>query len=168
MVRKGYERVMCERWVVDWTNTATYWPLALLAIAALLSHPAGLLNRGPWGPSSLLGLVLTASNCNNWLQTPNWTSCRTGLDHSLTATCFLWASHLHRIQPVHSRGYTLISSGGCTCSLIDGWVNMLQIFQNFCPNLVDWTFSLNSMIMKNNEAFEVFTSKCLGASQLKE
>ena len=24
---------------------------------------------GPRGPSSLLGLVLTASNCNNWLQT---------------------------------------------------------------------------------------------------
>ena len=71
MVRKGYERVMCERWVGDWTKTATYWPTDLLAIAALLSHPAGLLNRGPRGPSSLLGLVLTASNCSNWLQTPN-------------------------------------------------------------------------------------------------
>ena len=71
MVRKGYERVMCERWVGDWTMTAAYWPPASLAIAALHSHPAGLLNRGSWGPSSLLGLVLTASNCNNWLQTPN-------------------------------------------------------------------------------------------------
>ena len=29
MVREGYERVMCERWVGDWTKTATYWPPAL-------------------------------------------------------------------------------------------------------------------------------------------
>ena len=114
-------------WEVSWrlNKTATYWPPALLAIAALLSHPAELLNRGPWGPSSLLGLVLTASNCNNWHQT-NRTSCCTGLYHCLTTTCFLWASHLDRIQPVHGQGYTLISSTGCTCSLIDGWVNMLQ------------------------------------------
>ena len=68
-IRKGCKRVICERWVGDWTKTATYWPPALLARAALLSHPAGLLNRGPWEPSSLLGLVFTASNCNNWLQT---------------------------------------------------------------------------------------------------
>ena len=46
-----------------------------------------LLNRGPWGPSSLLGLVLTASNCNNWLQTTR-TSCGTGLYNCLTPTCF--------------------------------------------------------------------------------
>ena len=44
MVRKGYERVMCERWVGNWAETARYWLLALLAIAALLSHPAGQLN----------------------------------------------------------------------------------------------------------------------------
>ena len=94
--QKGCERVIYERWIGDWTKTATYWPPALLAIAALLSHPTGLLNRGPWGPSSLLGLVPIASNCNNWLQT-HWTSCHTGLYHCLTSTCFLWASHLHRI-----------------------------------------------------------------------
>ena len=66
-------------------------------------------------------LVFTTSNWNNWLQT-NRISCRTGLYHCLTSTCFLWASHLHLIQPVHSQGYTLISSTGCTCSLIDCWV----------------------------------------------
>ena len=42
--------------------------------------------------------------------------------HCLTPTCFLWVSHLHPIQPIHSQGYTLISSTGCTCSLIDGLV----------------------------------------------
>ena len=43
-LRKGYV------WEVSWrlNKTATYWPPALLAIVALLSHPAGLLNRGPW------------------------------------------------------------------------------------------------------------------------
>ena len=48
--------------------------------------------------------------------------CGPGLYKCLTSTCFLWASHLHPIQPVHSQGYTRISSSGCTCSLIDGWV----------------------------------------------
>ena len=44
--------------------------------------------------------------------------CHTGLYHCLTSTCFLWVTHLRRIQPVHVKGYTLISSTGCTCSLI--------------------------------------------------
>ena len=121
MVGKGCERVMCERWVGDWTEAETYWPPVHPSLAALLSRSAGLLNRGPWGPRPLLSLVLTASNCNNWLPT-NWTSCLTGLYHCLTSTCFPWASQLHPIQPVHSQGYTLISLTGCTRSLIDGWV----------------------------------------------
>ena len=66
MVRKGYERVMCERWVGDWTKTATYWPPTLLAIAALLSHPAWLLNLRAQLPA---GSGSHSSNCNNWLQT---------------------------------------------------------------------------------------------------
>ena len=116
-LQKGYV------WEVSWrlNKDRNIWPPVPPSLAALLSRPAGLLNPRPWGLSSLLGLVLTASNCNNWLQT-NWTSCRTGLDHCLTTTCFLWASHLHPIQSVHSQGYTLISSTGCTCSLIDDWV----------------------------------------------
>ena len=58
----------CERWVRD-CNILTQVPLSL---AVPLFRSAGLLDRWPWGPSSLLGLVLTASNCNNWPQT-NWT-----------------------------------------------------------------------------------------------
>ena len=45
---------MCERWVGDWTETATYWPPVSLSLAALLSRSAWLLNRGPWGSSPLL------------------------------------------------------------------------------------------------------------------
>ena len=112
---------MGESWVGDWTKTATYWFQALLAIASLLSRSAWLLDRGSWGPIALCWVLVLStasySNCNNWLQT-NWTSCRTGLYHCLTSTCFLWASHLHPIQPVHGQGYTLISSTGCICSLI--------------------------------------------------
>ena len=63
MVRKGYERVIV--WVVSWR----LYKAALYSPPALLSHSAGLLNRNPKGPSSLLGLVLTASNCKNWLHT---------------------------------------------------------------------------------------------------
>ena len=65
MVGKGCERVMYERWIGDWTKPATYWPPVPPSLAALLSRSARLLNWGPWGPSSLLGLVLTATN---WLQ----------------------------------------------------------------------------------------------------
>ena len=46
-LQKGYESFMCERWVGDWTKTATYWPPALPVIAAFLSRSPGLLNRGP-------------------------------------------------------------------------------------------------------------------------
>ena len=76
---------------------------------------------GPECPALFWELVLTASNCNKPTPT-NWTSCRTELYHCLTSTCFLWTSNLHPVQPIHSQGYTLISSTGCTCSLIDGWV----------------------------------------------
>ena len=68
-IRNGTKGLLCERWVGDWTKPAAYCPSALLAIAALLSHSAELLNPGPWGPSSLLSLGSHFSNCNNWLQT---------------------------------------------------------------------------------------------------
>ena len=76
-----------------------------------------------WGPRAVCwALVLSRALSPTRLTPTNWTSCRTGLYHCLTPTCFLWASHLHPIQPVYSQVYTLISSTGCTCSLIDGWV----------------------------------------------
>ena len=81
----------CERWVGDWTKTATYWSLALLAIAALLFHSAGLLNRGLLRTAR--PLLRAGSHClelqqlTTKLQT-HWTSCRSGLYHCLTSTCF--------------------------------------------------------------------------------
>ena len=82
---------MCEKWVGDRTKTATYWPLVLLPIAALLSHSAGCLTGGPEGPA----LAGSGSHCFELQQlTPNSdlqltrTSCCTGLYNCLTSTCF--------------------------------------------------------------------------------
>ena len=121
-IRKGCERIMCERWVGDLNKdcnilTPSSSVLSSTSFSFCWAAQPGALRSQPL----LWELVLTASNRNNWLQT-NWTSCGTGLYHCLTSTYFLWASNLHPIQPVHSQGYTLISSTGCTCSLIDGWV----------------------------------------------
>ena len=114
---------LCVRGELETEQTATYWLQVPLTIAALLSHSAGLLNRGFWGPKpsarSWFSLPRTATRTpTNWLQLTR-TLYGTGIYNCLTPTCFLWASHLHRIQPVHGQGYILISSTGF---LIDGWV----------------------------------------------
>ena len=49
-----------------------------------------------------LKLQLQLELNSNWLPASNWltqTVCGTWLYNCLTPTCFLWASHLHRIQP---------------------------------------------------------------------
>ena len=120
-----FERVakgLCVRGELETEQTATYWPQVPLTIAALLSRSAGLLNRGSWGlePSagSWFPLPRTTTRTSTNLPQLTRTICGTGLYNHLTSTCFLWASQLHPIQPVH----VLISSTGCTCFLIDGWV----------------------------------------------
>ena len=69
-VWNGWERVVWERWVGDWTGCQV--PLSL---AALLSHSADCSTGGPEGPALCWDLVLSALNCNsnfnfncNWLQ----------------------------------------------------------------------------------------------------
>ena len=115
---------LCVRGELETEQTATYWPPVPLSFAALLSRSAGLLNWGSWGSIALCWVLVlaTASYLQlDWLQLTE-PLCGPGLYNCLTSTCFLWVSHLHPIQPVHSQGYTLISSTGCTCSSIDGWV----------------------------------------------
>ena len=107
-LRKGYV------WEVSWRlNKLQHIDPKFLSFAALLSRSAGLLNRGSWGPSPLWQLVLTTAS---YLQLTE-PVCSTALYNCLSSTCFLWASHLHPIQPVHSQGYPLTSSTGCTCYL---------------------------------------------------
>ena len=109
---------------------ATYWPQIPVFSSTSFSF-CWLLNRGSWEPSPLWELVLTTAS---YLQL-NQLVCGTRLYNCLTPTCFLWASHLHPIQPIHSQGYTLISSTRCTCyfhrciSYLTAWlrVNMQQL-----------------------------------------
>ena len=124
-MRKCCERVVCERWVGDWTECNILTPGSSVFSRTSFSF-CWLLIQGTEGLALCWELVLTASNNNsnfncNWHQVTR-TLCVTGLYHILSTTCFLWASHLHWIQPVHGQGYILISSTGCTCSLIDGLV----------------------------------------------
>ena len=79
-----FERVVCERWVRDWTDCDILTP------AALLSHSTGLLNRGSWGPKPSAGtwfsLPQTVTRTpTNWLQLTR-TVCGTRLYNCLTPT----------------------------------------------------------------------------------
>ena len=117
------KRVMCEKWVGDGTNcnilTASSFVFSSTSFLFCWAAQSGVLRAH----SPLLGAGSLYSILSpTWLTPTNWTSCRTRLYHCLMPTCFLWVSHLHPIQPIHSQGYTLISLTGCTCSLIDGWV----------------------------------------------
>ena len=115
-IRKCCERVtkgLCVRGELEAEQTATYWPQVPLSFSALLSRSAGLLNWGSWEPNPVWELVLTTASYHQLTEPV----CGTGLYNCLTFTCFLWASYLHPIQPVHSQGYSLISSTVSTCYL---------------------------------------------------
>ena len=109
-----FSRGLCVRGELETEQTATYWPLVNLHLAGLLSRFAGLLNRGSWVPIALCWVLVLSTTSYLQLTQP---VCGTGLYNCLRPTCFLWASHLYPIQPVHCQGYTLISSTGCTCYL---------------------------------------------------
>ena len=129
-IRNVCERVekgLCVRGELETEQTATYWPPVPLFLAALLSRSAGPHNQGSWGPIALYWVLVISTASYVQLTEP---VCRTWLYNCLTRTCFLWVSHLHPIQPVQSQGYTLISSTGCTCSLIDSWVDGQYVTQS--------------------------------------
>ena len=83
-------------------QTATYWPQVPLTVAALLSHSAGLLNRGSWGPKLSAGSWFSLPRTATRTSTATDPNYGPGLYHCLTYTCFPWASQLHRIQSVHT------------------------------------------------------------------
>ena len=108
------------------------------------SHSAGLLNRGPEGPKQ------SNFNCN-WLQLTR-NVCQTGLYNCLTSTCFLWASHLHRIQPVQGQGYILTSSTGCTYFSIDGWVEGQYVTEIISRHSWWYNWKMNRLDQNLNSA----------------
>ena len=97
---------MCEMWVGDKTDCNVSTPSSSDYSSTSFSF-CWAAQPGSWGPQALcLELVLTASNSNcNWLQLTQ-AICGTWLYNCFITTCFLWASQLHWIQPVHrSRWY---------------------------------------------------------------
>ena len=114
---------MYERWVWDWINcnilTASFFVFSSTSFSFCLAAQSGVLRAH--SPLLSAGSLYSILSPTNWLQLTE-PACGTGLYNCLTPTCFLWATHLHPIQPVHIQGYTLISSTGRTCSSIDGCV----------------------------------------------
>ena len=128
MVAKG----LCVRGELETEQTATYWAQVPLTIAGTSFSFYWAAQPGVLRAQVLCcELVLTASNCNsnsncNWLQLTQ-TVCGTGLYNCLTFICFLWASHLHRIQPVHITRWYLRPDA--PISRLTAWskVNMLHM-----------------------------------------
>ena len=65
-IRKGCKRVMCERWVGDWTDCSILTPSSSVFSSTSFSF-CWAARPGAWG------LVLTASNCNKL--TPTNSTC---------------------------------------------------------------------------------------------
>ena len=102
-ILKRVAKGLCVRGELETEQTVTYWPQVPLTIAALLSHSAGLLNRGSWGPKASAGswfsLPRTATRTpTNWHQLIQ-TVCGTGLYNCLPSTCFLWRRNCTEFNP---------------------------------------------------------------------
>ena len=125
------ERVVCERWVGDWTDCNILTPsssdYSSTSFSFCWAAQPGVTQGHKPSAESWFPLPWTATP-TNWLQLTR-TVCGTGLYNCLTPTCFPWASQLHQIQPVHGQGYILISSTRCTCFLIDSWVEAQYVSQ---------------------------------------
>ena len=107
------ERVVCERWVGDWTELQHIDPHQLFWRSQPFFPSLLGCSTGGLGPSLCWDMVLIPASS---LQ-PIWTSCRRGyiiIWHSPTS-CERHNSH--SIQPLDSQGRPLISSTGCTCYL---------------------------------------------------
>ena len=129
------ERVECERWVGDWTDCNILTPSSSdynnASFLFCWAAQPGVLRA----QALCWELVLTASNCNsnfncNWLQL-NQLVCVTGLYNCLTSTCFLRASHLHRILPVHMSRWYIRPDAPVSRLTAGSKVNMLHIDSYF-------------------------------------
>ena len=127
-IRKGCERVVCERWVGDWTDCN---PKFLWLSQHFFLILQGCSTGGPGGPSPLLGAGSHCLELQLELQLTG-TVCGTGLYNCLSFTCFLWASHLHRIQPVHMSRWYLRLDAPVYRLTTGSKVNMLHIVRFRC------------------------------------
>ena len=147
-MQKGCERVVCERWVGDWTDCNILTPSSSDYCSTSFLIPQGCSNGGPEGPSPQLGDGSHGLELQLELQLPR-TVCGTRLYHCLTSTCFLWASHLHRIKPVHmSRWYIRLDA-----PVSQSKVNMLQMKSPRRDKITNFWLRLLSFI-RSSKIFE--------------
>ena len=104
-LRKGSERVVCERWVGDGTDcnilTSSSSDYSSTSFSFCWAAQPGVTEGHQPSVWSCFSLPRTATRTpTNWLQ-QTLTVCGTGLYNCLTSTWFLWASQFHRILPVH-------------------------------------------------------------------
>ena len=143
------KRVVCERWVGDWTDCSIL-PQVPLSLAALLSHSAGLLNRGSWGPSPLLGagshclelqlelqLQLTPTNSNS--EAPGYISvwCPPAFCERHICTEF-------NPSTVKAISWCLRPDAPISRLTAGSKVNMLLSFHNYFSKFHMWNFSSRS------------------------
>ena len=114
---------MCERWVGNWTNCNILTPSSFVFSSTSFSF-CWAAQPGSWGPKTLCWVLVISTVFYlrlDWLQ----------LTELPVAPGYIIVWHppascerriCTQIQPIHSQGYTLIYSTGCTCSLIDGLV----------------------------------------------
>ena len=110
-----FERVVCERWVGDWTELQHIDPPAPSSLTALFLVLLGC-TTGGLGDQPLL-----RHGSHSSIFSPTYLNFLSpGLYNNLTSTYFTLNStrhNSHSIQPVDSQGYPPISSTGCTCYL---------------------------------------------------
>ena len=107
-----FAKGLCVRGELETEQTATYWPPSSSVFSSTSFSFCWAAQSGVLGAQ--IPLLGADHSTLSYLQLTQ-PVCDTELYNCLASTCFLWASHLHPIQPVHSQGYTLISSTGCTC-----------------------------------------------------
>ena len=154
---------MCERWVGDWTDCDIFTPPSYYNLSALLSHSAGLLNRGSWGPKP---------SARSWFSLP-----RTPTRTSTTTDCnqlelSVASSYIIFWHPPASRGrrnctefnpsmVKVISSTECTCFLIGGWVEGQYVTESLSWNYLTVCKEMCSGLFKNNITYKLFLYKIL-------
>ena len=127
-ILKRVAKGLCVKGELETKQTATYWPPVPLTIAALLFSFCWAAQPGGDKPSA-----------GSWFSLP-WTATQTstGTDAHLLLVATT-------ITPNSTRqGDTLISSTGCTCFLIDGWVEGQYVTKTTLHivsiSLSNWTF----------------------------
>ena len=128
-IRKGCESAVCERWVGDGTDCNILTPsssdYSSTSFSFCWAAQPGIL-RAQALSGSWFSLPRTATRTpTNWFQL-TWTVCGTGLYNCLTSTCFLWASHLHRIQHIHMSRWYLQPDAPVSRLMAGSKVNVLQ------------------------------------------